>query len=397
MSEQNKEYRIIHKTIQQPIDHTDPNSKEFPQRIWILFPDDAKSDSPVFFHLGEEQKLDDDKVIILYDSYGKRNDIIYIQVEHRGYGHSITNESDQSKPSYVKIDQVLADYHKAVQKLKMEYNGPWIGAGYSYGGGLVINYAAEYPQDVNVILSSSGVIDWPFMMSEYDNQMKINFGEELYSLLSDHIHNLEPNEMFDENWIEREFIIACLHGIAQKEEFKRFQKALTKMTRGTTDELLAQLHKIDDNFADNQAMNYALSNAKKTLTKEEARSGKYSWRVWRYQQCYETGVFEVSENSDGLFTRSRDDFINEGIALFGEEPPMAKGQKWFPRKMVKNLKIPLIYVNGGMDPWSGLCLEPGYEIEKGCYFYYPNARHCPEKDKLKRGKEVINSILRVLD
>jgi len=61
--------------------------------------------------------------------------------------------------------------------------------------------------------------------------------------------------------------------------------------------------------------------------------------------------------------------------------------------MIKDLKVPLVYVCGGKDPWRGLCLESDYNIKNGKYFFYPEGRHCPEKDKLRRGREVIECVL----
>jgi pimeloyl-ACP methyl ester carboxylesterase len=394
MTEKNRSYEIIHRTISQPVDHNDSDGESFTQHIDILIPEPIPSNSPIFFHLGNEQKLDEEKLILLYDAYGNRDDLIYIQAEHRGYGQSLTDDKDQSIPSYVKIDQALADYHNIVQTLKEEFNGPWIGAGYSYGGGLSINFGAKYPNDVNVILSSSGVIDWPFMMDTYDHQMRINFGEKLYNGFVKHIRNLEPKELFDENWLEREFLIAACHGLAQREELKRVQKSFENLiTTLPTEELLERIHRIDDELAEGEGWNYATSNGKLSLSREEALTGKYSWRVWRYQQCIETGVFEISEKPNGVFTRTYEEFIEEGYALFGEEPLAAKNPEWSPRSLLKDLKVPLVYVCGGMDPWKGLCLEPNYNIGNGKYFYYPEGRHCPEKDKLRRGREVIDCLL----
>jgi len=389
----NSSYIISHRKFSQPIDHNQPSEETLHQRVSILRPKKSKKKSPVFFHLGEEQALEDENLILLYDSYGKQQDIIYIHAEHRGYGTSISKSLDQTKPDYVKIDQALSDYHNIIKELKKEFIGPWMGVGYSYGGGLIINYAAEYPSDFDIILSSSGVIEWPFMMDDYDKQMRINFGIELYDSLANMMDELEPKELFDQNWYEREFLIACLHGIAQKEEFKRFQKTLLKLTKKSTGNLLEQLHKIDNNFAERQAHYYAVSNSKEKLTRNEALTKNFSWRVWRYQQCYETGVFEVSENDNGIFKRTYDDFIEEGTKLFGEDPPAAKNKGWAPHSMLKKIEIPLVYVCGGKDPWHGLGLEKDYELKKGKYYYYPNARHCPEKDKIQRGKEVLDAML----
>ncbi len=390
----NKKFHFIHEVIAQPIDHSDPNGPEFNQHIDILIPEGTPSNAPVFFHLGNEHDLNEEMLLMFYEMYGKRNDIIYIQAEHRGYGHSISLENDQSIPSYIRINQVLADYHEVIQTLKEKYNGPWMGAGYSYGGGLVIDFAAKYSNDVKVILSSSGVIDWPFIMDTYDHQMRINFGEKLYNGFIKHIKNLEPKELFDENWLNREFLIAACHGLAQREVLKRAQSVFQDYVNLPTEELLEKIHKIDNEMAEGEGWQYATSNAKLTLSREEALTGKYTWRVWRYQQCTETGVFEISENPNGVFTRTRDDFIEESLALFHEEPLVIKGPEWSPRASFEKLSVPLIYVCGGLDPWKGLCLEPDHEIKNGKYFYYPDGSHCPERDKRRRGKEVIEELLK---
>jgi pimeloyl-ACP methyl ester carboxylesterase len=394
MEDKFENFEVIHRTIEQPVDHSNPKDEGFLQHIDILIPVDATRDSPIFFHLGEEHDLNKEELLLLYNAYGKRNDIIYIQAEHRGYGQSITADKDQSIPSYVRIDQAIDDYHEVIQTLKEDFSGPWMGAGYSYGGGLIINFAAKHPKDLDVILSSSGVIDWPFTMDAYDRQMRINFGENLYNGIVKHINSLEPEELFDENWLEREFLIAACHGLAQREELKKVQPAFEKMMDLSTEELLGRLHTIDEELAEGEGWQYATSNGKLKLIREEALTGKYTWRVWRYQQCIETGVFEVSAQPNGIFTRDINDFIEEGIALFDQEPPIAKGKEWSPRSMIKDLKVPIIYVCGGCDPWKGLSLESTFNIKNGKYFYYPEGRHCPEKDRLRRGKEVMNTLLK---
>ncbi|TFG08492.1 MAG: hypothetical protein EU539_02070 [Promethearchaeota archaeon] len=394
MDEKFEKFEVIHRIVEQPVDHGDPKGEHFPQHVDILIPLDAPKNAPVFFHLGEEHDLDKEDLLLLYSAYGKRDDIIYIQAEHRGYGQSITTDKDQSIPSYVRINQALDDYHEVIEKLKEDFSGPWMGAGYSYGGGLIINFGAKYPTDLDVILSSSGVIDWPFTMDAYDRQMRINFGENLYNGIVKHINKLQPDELFDDNWLEREFIIAACHGLAQREELKKVQPAFEKMMELRTEELLERLHDIDEKLAEGEGWQYATSNGKITLSRKEALTGKYTWRVWRYQQCTETGVFEISSQPNGIFTRKHEDFVEESIALFNEEPPAARAKDWSPRSMINDLKAPLVYVCGGHDPWKGLCLEQNHKIKNGRYFFYQEGRHCPEKDKLRRGKEVMNKLLK---
>lgn len=387
-------YRIIHETFQQPVDHAKPAGKMFPQQVDVLIPDGAPADAAVFFNLGNEHDLADRDIMGLYKAYGSPADVIFIQAEHRGYGQSVTDDADQSVPMYVTVDQALADFHRVAAEYRKRYPGPWMGTGYSYGGGLVIHFAARYPDDVKVILSSSGVIDWPFAMDAYDRGVRRAFGEAAYGRLAGHIRNLEPKEMFDDIWLEREFLIAIIHGVTQYGRYKSLMPLVKLMTFLPNVAFIRVLHWIDDGIAGKGGWLYATSNAKRTLSREEAVTGRWGWRLWRRQQCDETGVFEVSAGSPGIFTRTRADFIRECGSLFGGFPGTARGKEWSPRSFLKELRVPLVYVGGGMDPWMGLCLEPDYPLKKGRYFYRPEARHCPDhNDDPELAKEVLAEML----
>lgn len=388
------EYQLVHRNLQQPVDHNNAGGPSFDEGIDLLVPAGAAADSAVFFVLGNEQALTSSELVKLYNGYGAPGDVIFVQAEHRGYGHSITSDADQSVPTYVKIDQALADYHDVVQALKKQYHGPWVAAGYSYGGGLVINFAASYPDDVNTILSSSGVVDWPFIMETYDKQVRITMGQDTYQRLAQHIKNLEPKEMFDNNWMEREFLIGFIHGMTQFGQYKFLLPAFRSFTALPTSSFLGLLHFIDNTVAGGSGWAYALSNAKKNLTHDEAVTGTYGWRVWRYQQCTETGIFEISAKPDGIFTRNKNDFFAESKALFGKEPESAVNLPWSPRSMLDRLTVPLVYVGGGMDPWLGLGLDKNYSIKNGKYFYVPDGQHCPDMNDVQLGKQVMAELLK---
>ncbi|MGD0856971.1 MAG: S28 family serine protease [Dehalococcoidia bacterium] len=388
------EYDFIHTSIRQPVDHNNPAGPSFDEEVNILVPRSAPADSPLFFVLGNEHDITTKELVDYYKAYGSPSDVIFIQAEHRGYGQSITQDADQSVPEYVKIDQALADYHSLIQQFKTKYTGPWMAAGHSYGGGLVINFAAAYPDDVKVILSSSGVIDWPFTMDAYDRQVRITMGDETYQRLAAHIKNLEPKQLFDQNWMEREFLIAFIHGMTQYGQYKSLLPVFKFCAALPTPALIGILHTLDSTVAKGSAWKYAVSNSKKTLTHDEAMTGDFGWRVWRYQQCTETGIFELSAQPGGVFTRSRDDFIAESKALFGEEPKSAVNPAWAPRSMLDKLAVPLVYVGGGMDPWMGLGLSKDYIIKNGKYFYAPEGQHCPDLNDIQLGKQVTAEMLK---
>ena len=387
------EYDLSHTFIRQPVDHNNPGGASFDEEVNILVPRAAEKSAPVFFLIGNEHDIVAEELPRFYQQYGSPHDVIFIQAEHRGYGQSLTQDADQSIPAYVHIDQALADYHSVYETLKTKYTGPWMAAGHSYGGGLTINYAFSYPDDVKVILSSSGVVDWPFTMDAYDRQVRITMGDETYQRLVYHIKNLEPKELFDSNWMEREFLIAFIHGMTQYGKYHSLQPLFKGLASLPTPSFLGVLHWIDDSIAQKGAWKYAESNAKKSLTREEAMTGYYSWRVWRYQQCAETGIFEISSDKEGVFTRSKTDFINESKAIF-TGPPASADSSWSPRSMLSSLKVPLIYVGGGMDPWMGLGIDKNYAITNGKYFYIAEGQHCPDLDDVKLGQQVLAEMLK---
>ncbi len=388
-----KNYELTRIIISQPLDHASPDGARFDEEVFILVPHNAPNSSPVFFILGNEHDITSQEMVKTWNAYGAPSNVIFIQAEHRGYGQSVSADDNQTVPAYVTVSQALADYHQVIAELKKTYTGPWMAAGYSYGGGLSVDFASRYPDDIKVALSSSGVIDWPFTMDAYDKQVRITMGPDTYARLTQHIKNLQPVEMFDSNWMERELLIAGIHGLTQYEAYRSYLPIFQAASNLPTPAFMGILHMIDDTIAKKSGTQYAESNGKRTLTREEATSGKWGWRVWRYQQCAETGIFEVSAGGDGVFNRSRDDFFAESRALFGTDPASAANPPWSPRSKLAELKVPLVYVCGGMDPWQGLGLEKDYKMSQGYYFYYPEGRHCPDLSSPDIGKQVLAKML----
>ena len=387
-------YSIEKISLEQPVDHNRPDGDMLTQYVYILKPNDATSDATVLFVLGGEGYTTEKALVTLYKAYGERPNVIIVYAEHRGYGESLSMDEDQTVPDYVTVDQALADFHAVMQELKPVYPGKWIIAGYSYSGGLAIAFASRYPDDVAVVLSSSGVVDWPFVMDVYDAKVREILGERAYQRLVKHINNLEPEEMFDQNWLEREFLIAFVHGISQYLEYKPFIPVFNAATRLPTPMLLKVLHGLDNVVAQGSAWDYAISNGKTTLTREEALTLKYNWRVWRYQQCNEIGLFEISAAPNGIFTRTKDDFVAECAALFGEnQPRAAQSPAWSLDAELTTLTMPLVYVAGALDPWEALGAKEE-QVANGRFFWVPDGHHCQDRAEPALGREVMDTLLR---
>lgn len=291
----------------------------------------------------------------------------------------------------------MADTHAVVSQMKKEYPGPWMAAGWSYGGGLVIEYAYRYPEDITVVMASSGVVDWPFIDYGYDKQVRETLGDACYERLAQHLANLEPEELFDENWMQREFLQATTQGIVQFPSLKKLQPVFKLLTRLPTSTFIKIMHRMDDKFGEGEAWRYAQATGATTVGPKEVEAGLHNWHVWRYQMCAEIGGFiasETSEEGSALFTRDRDDFIEECREQFGEEPQSIKKPEWSQREMAGNLAVPLVYVNGGKDPWHSVCLEPDFEIKNGRYFFVPEGRHCPERADPALARQVLDEMLK---
>jgi pimeloyl-ACP methyl ester carboxylesterase len=388
---------IIHKSIPQPVDHADPSGPKLMQRVDILIPEGVPHDAPVFFYFGHERPLTDEFLLGLHRLYGDEHKIIYVQAEHRGYGQSLTDDEDQSIPSYVKIDQVLADAHEVVQQLKKEYPGPWMASGWSYGGALVIEFASKYPDDVEVILCSSGVVDWPFLDYDYDRQVRETLGNACYKRLARHAKNLEPEKLFDANWQEREFLRAAIMGMTQFPKLKRLKPGFQLLSFLPTRAFLRVLHAMDNKLENGEAWKFAQGAAARRVGPKEVAEGIHNWHTWRYQMCTELGVVLASEDPEGLFTGTRDDFCEECRELFGVDPPSAAIPERSERELIKTLPVPLIYVAGGMDPLFSVCLEPDCQILNGKYFFVPKGRHAPDRDDPKLAREVLSEMLKYVN
>jgi len=384
---------ITQETIAQPLDHNEPLGKFFEQKILILKPETASADAPVFFILGNEAEATAKGLKKLYLAYGAPENVIFITAEHRGYGQSISADADQSSPAYVTVSQALADYHRVVNVYKEDFPGPWMAAGYSYGGGLVINYAYLYPDDVKVILASSAVTYWPFYMSEYDRQVKINLGDGLYKRLAVHTNNLKPEEPFDDTWFKREFITNAVIGLSQYQSYQNLLPAFNLLSYLPTETFVKTMRLVDKYIAKEHGWNTALSFGKQSLSHEEALTGKYNWYTWKYQQCHETGTFWVSEDPGGVFPKSEADIINECKIQFGLEPPAAEASPWNPGMMIPELVVPQIYVIGENDPWKWIGYKPEFEGHDENIFYAAGGFHCPERYDLELGEKVLSRML----
>lgn len=371
----------------QPVDHAETRSEQFQQQIIILKPQGVEDDAPVFFMLGNETDSTEEKLVALYENYGSPKDFIFITADHRGYGQSIS-ATDQTVPDYVKIDQTLKDYKRLVDQFRLEFTGPWVGAGYSYGGSLAINFAHAYQGTFDLILSSSAPLKYDFVFSEYGKHAEELLGPDLAKLMKGHLERLKPEALYDETWHAQKHVTATVVGLAQIQAIQPLRPMIETLAQQSTPDFVGSLRTDLPPSVFEQLDSWAFIRTPKRLSPEDARTGKFNWYTWKYQQCMEVGTFFVG----GIFPYMEEDHIKDCEATFGETPKYVDGKKWDVESMLSHVQDPIIIVSGGKDPWLRTGVMPDHNYKNIDYQFFPNGLHCPDRYEAEAGLKVFKTV-----
>jgi pimeloyl-ACP methyl ester carboxylesterase len=396
VSKVNEEAREGHTLVQylarQP-EFRDRSSRGYvEQHINVGIPDGVENDAPVLFGIaGEQPPIDEAWVGSVQGRIGIP--MIVVDLEHRGYGNSLSDNPDQTTPRYVSRREAAEDAHEVARALREIYTGPWFALGVSYPGGLVLQYAAKYPDDVVAVVDVSGTVEHPLAFPEYDLFTRELLGEVAYAQVVEHIENLEPAELFDQNWIDRELLEGVSAGLTQYAAYQSllpvFQNAVATLT---TEELIEEVRELDQVFANGEATAWAENRALKTLSREEALE-KYPWeRTWMWQQCTDIGTFRTS-GPDGIWQRTEEDWAEQCQGLFGVDLVREHEGHAADVAALEAAEVPIVFASGGKDPWSpiGLELPPEsdridqqegyseYATSYGRHFHVPEGFHGPTR------------------
>ncbi len=134
-------------SIRQPLDHHDPASKFYYQKV-------------IFTHRG----FDRPTVMNIngYEIYTAKNEIVEmlnaneLNIEYRYFGESVP-EILQWK--YLNYDQVSNDLHRINRMFKTLYAGKWISTGISRGGQTTIIYRYFFPRGCRPVCSIRGAYE----------------------------------------------------------------------------------------------------------------------------------------------------------------------------------------------------------------------------------------------
>lgn len=362
------------------------------QRVFVGIPDGAETDVPVIFQLGQEGPINE--WFVGNASLLVGTPVIAVFAEHRGYGQSLSNAEDQTTPSYVSRREAVEDFHEVASALRETYTGPWLALGVSYVGGVVLQYAAKYPEDVAGVMSFSGVVDRATANPTYDPFTRELLGEESYAQTVDHIESLQPNELFDPTWVDREFLEGIVAGLTQYVEFQTLVPLFKNLvaTR-TTEELITELRELDQAFGAGDAAAWAGDRSLTSLTREEALRDPPDYRYYLWQQCTDIGELRTS-GPNGIWQRDEADWDAECKGLFGVGLERELTGHREDVVAIEEAGIPLVFASGGKDPWSPLGLEvppesqvidkqetwSEYDASYGRHFHSPEGFHCPPCD-----------------
>lgn len=377
--------------LTQPLDHFDSSSGTYSQEIEIFIPDGVLNNAPVIFFLtGEGGPLN---LVEQASIYIPEHKAIFIQAYHRGYG-SYSEDADQSLPTYVNSRQAIEDFHRVITEYKTEFSGPWAVVGYSYPGSLAIELAAKYPLDVKVVVSSSGVVDFPLFSNAHDLLMQSDWPSGLYPKMVNKIQLLNPVDVLGNNWEKLLFLQYIFVGTVQYAKFNSLTGVLQQTSALPVDEFVSKWRELDQNYAGGLAQNWSQAQSLKNLTLQQAKTKKFHSRYWAYQQCAELGNFLTSSSRDQIFTQTSYDYNSYCNSMFGL--PKIGSLKQSLKPSVASMKTPIIYIAGEKDPWFGVGLKPGDLRPAGEYFLVKDGRHCPDRDDPILAKKVVEATFNYL-
>jgi hypothetical protein len=157
-----KEYYEIY--IEQPVDHANPFSKKFKQRIYLGFyslnaPTVINTDG---YGIGEVSKPEyKNELSTLLNSN-------LITVEHRYFGKSIPDSMDYN---YLTVKQAAADDHVIRNLFSGIFKNKWILTGISKGGQAALGYTMLYPEDVAATIVYGTAVKTSLIENKIDSML----------------------------------------------------------------------------------------------------------------------------------------------------------------------------------------------------------------------------------
>lgn len=326
--------------IPQLIDHQNPNSGYFKQRVFLCHKDFTAPVVYVTEGYSARGVFNEELADLL-----KANTII---IEHRNFGKSI---ADTVTWATMTVEQAATDDHVVCRLLKAIYPGKWVSTGVSKGGQTSLFYRAYFPSDVDVTVAYVAPVnraledkrlntfigragDGRCRKKIYDFQMellknKATLVPAYANYCKKHDFNLvvDPEIAFDYSVLEYPF------GFWQYGSPCDSIPSIAK----PKEELLNQLVKVNSPF-------YYSSN------------GVNFFKPFFYQANYELGYYGYDEKPFRRYLKQKD-YPNTIWGPTGKILPFNPKTMKFVNHFLQNEGDRIIYIYGEYDPWSASQVE----------------------------------------
>lgn len=351
----NEIYEIF---IEQPIDHFNPLSGLFKQKIYLS-------------HIDKNLPM-----VVELDGYSVRNRPNELSrilksnqmlVEHRYSGESVPEPLNWE---YLDIRQSAEDHHRIIEKFKEYYSGKWVSTGISKGGSTVIFHRRYYPDDVDATVAYVAPIARSIEDKRVYEFLKNVSTPECRQRVHDFQVNILKNrgkfyQMFLNNAEENQLTYNLVG------DEKAFEYSVLEYSFAYWQWNTESCEKIpDSNSSDEEIFEHFKKNSGVDYFSDKDIKTYYPFFYQAYKDygyyAYETEPFkDYILYADGHTPF----FIPEGVNLVFNPEPMRDMSEW-----VENAGDNFIFIYGGNDPWSaaGVCLTGKTNSIK---MVHPNGSH----------------------
>lgn len=349
-----KKYEINTKQV---LDHTNPKSDRFNQRLFIFH---KGFDKPVVF-VTEGYDADYAEMTKYNHELCDLLDANLIVVEHRFYGKSKPNPYNRD---FLTIEQAAADHHEIATMLKKIYVGKWISTGTSKGGSTALYFKALYPNDVDVAVAyvapltiaqeDPRPIDWIMNKAATPKIRKQIVEFQTYIL-----KHKEDGIKFLQNVKTKNGINFPL-GYEATLEYAVFEYAYSFWQWGISPERIPSKKDGVESALNHLFMVVAPS----TFSMDTTTSSS----IYYYQAYFETGYYSFNEMAKQFKVKlSRKDYSNRVMA------PQNINIVYRPETHEKIIELlnwegkQIIQIHGAIDPWRQAAWKPS--ANQDCLFF----------------------------
>ncbi|MEM7187911.1 MAG: S28 family serine protease, partial [Bacteroidota bacterium] len=332
--------RLFEISVEQPLDHNNPNGSTFTQKVYLGHVD---FDTSLAFET-EGYSRDEHRTRDLARIFQMNQ----LTVEHRYFGSSKPNPLDWQ---YLTVWQAAMDHHRIVELFKDLYPGKWISSGSSKGGDAAIFHRRFFPEDVDATVAFVA----PILFSDRDTRFL-----EYYNIVGDAqcrqklkdyqrlmLQNLDEFPPLFQEYVDfvnstygtnitfsLDYKAIIYHSIREDFPFE-FWSSETVGCENIPDET-SSIQELFDHYVAVMDVFLFFSDY-----------GVDFWTPWYYQSVTEIGnyAYDIAHLED--LTMDIPELFDLGISTNFNEPVMNDIDNW-----VRTTNVPMMLIYGEDDPWT---------------------------------------------